>query len=188
MGMAMRDVRNALGPWGGLAAGAGYFVFVWVCTGVYLSIFVHLGVAHRAFRFKPRFVSVLTLVNSLVAIHVNPKVWVNKHRNHHAFSDQHGDPHKLESDGFWRTPYLSFWSYPCRVDLPRDPMVVIATFSGCWQDNHHRHPNLARMTHHYSEYDFGLQMARLLRKLGWMEPSATGIRLPPDVPLTELGL
>jgi len=100
----------------------------------------------------------------------------------------------------WVTMILNYWTHdrrfgtrPYTADRTNavnieDWLVVTATFSGCLQNNHHHHPNLARMTHHDSEYDFGLHVARLLRRLGLLEPSVTGVRLPPDVPLAELGL
>ena len=62
----------AFGLWTGLAFGTGYFLLVWLCTGVYLSIVIHLGVTHRAFRLKPWFVNTMTCLNTVVAIHVNP--------------------------------------------------------------------------------------------------------------------
>jgi len=261
---------SAIGPWNGVAIGAGYLFCVWACTGLYLSTVLHLGIAHRALVFKPWFITALTLINSLFAIYVNPIDWVNSHRNHHTFSDRDGDPNKLPDDGFWRTLYRSFSSYPCRIDHAKDPLVdiwafrtasnrsfaaicqvtsfalacvlmpnrvyalalwisvrvlglwatmtlnywshdrrfgirhypsdqgnavnivdplvITVTFSGCWQNNHHHYPNLARMTHDDSQYDFGLYIVRALKRLGLVHPSPSGAHLPRDLPLAELGL
>jgi stearoyl-CoA desaturase (delta-9 desaturase) len=261
---------SAMGPLKGLLIGTSYFVFVWFCTGMYLANVLHLGTAHRALDIKPWFAAALTFANSLFAVHVNPIDWVNRHRNHHSYSDHDGDPNKLAEDGFWRTLYRSFSSYRCRVDHTKDPrvntwafrtvskpyfaaiaqgssflfawlvanswlyalalwasvrllalwstmilnywthdrrfgtrryasdqgnsvnivdpMVITATFSTCWQNNHHHYPNLARMTHDNSEYDFGLYTVRLLKRMGLARPSSSGARLPDDLPIAALGL
>ncbi len=36
-----------------------------------------------------------------------------------------------------------------------DWLPVMATFSACWQNNHHRYPHLLRTTHDDAEFDFG---------------------------------
>jgi len=63
-----------------------------------------------------------TLLCNAVAIYVNPRSWVNRHRHHHAFSDRDGDPNKLGNDGFWKTLYLCLFPYRCQFDLARDPI------------------------------------------------------------------
>jgi fatty-acid desaturase len=68
-----------------------------------------------------------------------------------------------------------------------DWLPVTATFSACWHNNHHHHPQLLRLSHDASEYDFGFQTIRAMKAFGLVEASATGARLPADVPLTELG-
>jgi len=109
--------------WRGLVFGTSYLVFIWLLTGVYLSDVLHLGIAHRALDFKDPFVKVLALLNNTVGIYINPRTWVNRHRHHHAFSDQPGDPNKLSGDGFWKTLYLCVAPYPCQSDLARDPIL-----------------------------------------------------------------
>ncbi len=64
---------------------------------------------------------------------------------------------------------------------------VTATFSACWQNNHHRYPQLLRLSHTDSEYDFGLITIRRLKALGLVKATATGATLPTNVPLRDLG-
>jgi fatty-acid desaturase len=68
-----------------------------------------------------------------------------------------------------------------------DWLPVTATFSACWQNNHHHYPHLLRLTHHPAEYDFGFATVRVMKMLGLVKASASGTRLPSDIPLPELG-
>src|SRR5882672_65188 len=114
----------------GLAVGIGllYLVLIWFFGGLYFSIVLHMGVAHKALAFKKWFVHGLALSFSTAGIWVNPTDWVNRHRHHHAFSDHTGDPNKLASDGFWRTLYLSFFPYKCESNLASDALLKTFTF------------------------------------------------------------
>jgi stearoyl-CoA desaturase (delta-9 desaturase) len=100
----------------------------------------------------------------------------------------------------WVNLIQSFWAHDRRFGTRRyddadsnamnigDWLPVTATFSACWQNNHHHYPNLLRLSHHPAEYDFGFLTIRALKALGLVEPSPTGARLPRDVPLKELDL
>lgn len=112
-----------IGPWAGLAIGTAYFLVVWFMAGVYLSLVIHLGIAHRALDYQPWFVKTITVANNLFGVYVNPITWVNRHRLHHKFADHEGDPNKLGSDGFWRTMYLCLLPYPCQADLANDEIL-----------------------------------------------------------------
>jgi fatty-acid desaturase len=68
-----------------------------------------------------------------------------------------------------------------------DWLPVTATFSACWQNNHHHYPHLLRLTHHPAEFDFGFATVRVMKMLGLVKASASGTRLPSDVPLPDLG-
>jgi fatty-acid desaturase len=92
-----------LGPWWGMAIGFGYLVMSWFLGGVYLSDVMHMGITHGALDYKEWFIKGVTLVNNTVGVYVDPVSWVNRHRLHHRFADHHGDPNKLDGDGFWRT-------------------------------------------------------------------------------------
>jgi stearoyl-CoA desaturase (delta-9 desaturase) len=65
----------------------------------------------------------LTIVNSTFGVYVNPVTWVNRHRLHHRFSDQSGDPNKLASDGFWRTMYLCVFPYKTEINVAPDEIL-----------------------------------------------------------------
>ena len=109
-----------LGLGWGLAVGGLYLLFIWLLAGLYLPEILHMGIAHRALEFKGWFVKSTTLACNAIAIYVNPRSWVNRHRHHHAFSDRDGDPNKLRADGFWKTLYLCLFPYRCRFDMARD--------------------------------------------------------------------
>ncbi len=68
-----------------------------------------------------------------------------------------------------------------------DWFVVTATFSECLQNNHHHSPGFLRTSHDESEYDFGFLTARLLKSVGLVEASLSGIKMPKDIPLREVG-
>jgi fatty-acid desaturase len=109
-----------IGPWNGLLIGGAYFVFFWFLAGVYLADVLHLGIAHRSLDYKVWFIKLVTIINNLFGIYVDPIAWVNRHRLHHQHSDHPGDPNKLASDGFWRTLYLCLAPYPCNENLATD--------------------------------------------------------------------
>jgi len=109
-----------IGPWAGLAIGAGYFLAFWFLAGVYLADVLHLGIAHRALDFKPWFVKAVTLINNLFGVYVDPTAWVCRHRLHHKYSDHAGDPNKLAEDGFWRTLWLCLFPYRCQENAATD--------------------------------------------------------------------
>jgi stearoyl-CoA desaturase (delta-9 desaturase) len=102
----MAAAPAAIGPWGGLAIGAAYFLAFWFLAGVYLADVLHLGIAHRALDFKPWFIKAVTLTNNLFGVYVDPTAWVCRHRLHHKYSDHAATPNKLADDGFWRTLWL----------------------------------------------------------------------------------
>lgn len=117
-----------LGPWAGFAIGAAYGIACWFVAGVYLSCVIHMGIAHRALDYKDWFVKGLTLVNNTFGVYVDPVTWVNRHRLHHRFSDQPGDPNKLASDGFWRTMWLCLFPYKSERNFAHDEILKSFTF------------------------------------------------------------
>jgi len=64
----------------------------------------------------------------------------------------------------------------------------MATFSACWQNNHHHYPHLLRTTHDPDEFDFGYMTVRVMAALRLVKPSDTGTDKPPDLALSELAL
>jgi len=110
----------AIGPWGGLAIAAAYFLACWFVGGVYLSCVIHMGVAHRALDYKPWFIKALTVVNNTFFVYINPVTWVNRHRLHHRYADHDGDPNKLSADGAWRTLWLCLFPYRTQLNVAND--------------------------------------------------------------------
>jgi fatty-acid desaturase len=113
----------SLGPWRGMAIGLGYLAISWFMCGLYLSDVIHMGIAHRALDYKGWFIKSVTLLNNTFGIYVDPVSWVNRHRLHHKFSDNDGDPNKVASDGFWRTLVLCVFPYPCQANLAHDEIL-----------------------------------------------------------------
>lgn len=66
-------------------------------------------------------------------------------------------------------------------------LPVTATFSACFQNNHHHYPGLLRMTHSDSEYDFGFMTVKVMKALGLVKATGRGQTVPRDVPLDTLG-
>ncbi len=66
-------------------------------------------------------------------------------------------------------------------------LPVTATFSACLQNNHHHYPNLLRLSHSDSEYDFGLLTIKAMKALGLVTATPKGVMIPADVSLSRLG-
>jgi fatty-acid desaturase len=69
-----------------------------------------------------------------------------------------------------------------------DWLPVVATFSACWQNNHHHHPHLLRNTHDPAEFDFGHMTIRFMSALGLVKASRTGSIMPSNPVLTDITL
>jgi fatty-acid desaturase len=257
---------DAWKPLSGAAAAVVYLLFTWAISGLYVAHILHMGLAHRALEFKGWFLKSVTVLSCFAAIYVDPRAWVNRHRNHHAFSDAPGDPTKRPGDGFFKTLWLCLAPYPCRADMAPDavfrtplfravchPMAsyighvssfvllwlitgdamfagtlwvgarllglwvnmiqnywthdrrygtrryddaeddavnitewlpVTATFSACFQNNHHRHARFARMSHEAGQYDFGWTSLRWMSALGLVRVLPEGAEAPPGVSLS----
>ena len=65
---------------------------------------------------------------------------------------------------------------------------MTATFSACWQNNHHRYPHLLRTTHDSAEFDFGYLTVRVMNALGLVKASKTGAHRPNDLALAQVTL
>jgi fatty-acid desaturase len=112
-----------IGPWGGMAIAAAYFLVCWFMGGTYLSDVIHLGIAHRALDYQEWFIKAITLVNNTFFVYIAPVAWVNRHRLHHINADHPGDPNKLASDGFWRTLWLCMFPYKCQENMANDEIL-----------------------------------------------------------------
>jgi sn-1 stearoyl-lipid 9-desaturase len=100
--------------------------------------------------------------------------------------------------GLWTNMMQNYWTHDRRFGARRyhdddnamnigDWLPVTATFSACLQNNHHHHPQFLRLSHSADEYDFGFQVARLMKSLGLVKASHTGGRLPAGLELNEVG-
>jgi stearoyl-CoA desaturase (delta-9 desaturase) len=69
-----------------------------------------------------------------------------------------------------------------------DWLPVMATFSACWQNNHHHYPHLLRTTHAPGQFDFGYMTVRVMSAMGLVKPSNTGTFKPEDLALAEVAL
>lgn len=66
-------------------------------------------------------------------------------------------------------------------------LPVTASFSASLQNNHHHYPHFLRTSHDESEYDFGLITVRVMKSLGLVDASPTGIQKPDRIALQEIG-
>jgi fatty-acid desaturase len=100
----------------------------------------------------------------------------------------------------WVNMVQNFWTHDRRWGTRRyddardnamnigDWLPVMATFSACWQNNHHHYPHLLRTSHEPGEFDFGYMTVRVMAALGLVKASETGTFKPNDLALTEVAL
>jgi stearoyl-CoA desaturase (delta-9 desaturase) len=98
----------------------------------------------------------------------------------------------------WINMIQNFWTHDRRFgyrryDDDRDNamnigewLAVTSTFSACLQNNHHHFPGLLRLSHHESEYDFGFEVVKVLKRLGLVQATTRGAEIPKEVPLASL--
>jgi len=67
-----------------------------------------------------------------------------------------------------------------------DWLPVTATFSACYQNNHHHYPALLRLSHVMTEYDFGFMTVQAMKRLGLVKATAQGIAPPSSFPMADL--
>ena len=97
--VAAWQVWNEALHWRDLAIfGAAYVV-----TGLGVTVGFHRLLTHRSFKTSPAMRGILAALGSS-AIEGPVISWVADHRKHHAFSDEHGDPHSphVGHGGGWR--------------------------------------------------------------------------------------
>jgi stearoyl-CoA desaturase (delta-9 desaturase) len=73
------------------------FAFMYVLTGLGVTVGFHRLFTHRSFKTYPAVRAILGVLGS-AAIEGPVISWVADHRKHHAFSDQPGDPHSPHVD------------------------------------------------------------------------------------------
>jgi stearoyl-CoA desaturase (delta-9 desaturase) len=99
----------------------------------------------------------------------------------------------------WVNLIQNYWTHDRRYGTRRYPdadnamnigewLPVTATFSACWQNNHHHYPHLLRLSHSEAEFDFGYLTVKGMAALGLVRPSKTGVARPADLAGLPLGL
>ncbi|MEA2156990.1 MAG: hypothetical protein QOE11_3130 [Solirubrobacteraceae bacterium] len=73
------------------------FGVLYVLTGLGITVGFHRHFTHRAFQTSRPLRALLAILGT-AAIEGPITAWVADHRKHHAFSDQHGDPHSPHVD------------------------------------------------------------------------------------------
>jgi stearoyl-CoA desaturase (Delta-9 desaturase) len=74
------------------AADLGIMLFMYLATGVGITVGFHRLLTHRSFQTFPWLERTFAVLGSL-AVEGSVLDWVADHRKHHAFSDKEGDPH-----------------------------------------------------------------------------------------------
>lgn len=97
-------------------------------------------------------------------------LWVNMIQNYWTHTRLHG--YRRYDDEHDNAMNIGEW-------LP-----VTATFSACFQNNHHHHPGLLRLSHDEAEYDFGFATIKLLKYLGVVTATTRGVAMPNGVQLS----
>ena len=98
----------------------------------------------------------------------------------------------------WVNLIQNYWTHDRRFGTRRyhdddnamnigDWLPVMATFSACFQNNHHHYPRFLRTSHDPSEFDFGFMTVRVMKRLGLVKASSTGGKMPADLALKEIG-
>lgn len=121
-------VPASWGHFRGFVFGTAYLLVTWIIAGVYISLVIHMGIAHRALAFKPWFSQGVALLQNTIGVYINPTTWVRRHRRHHARSDHQGDPSKLPGDGLWKVVAMAVFPYRCDAPPPRDPILMTWPF------------------------------------------------------------
>lgn len=99
----------------------------------------------------------------------------------------------------WVNMLQNYWTHDRRFGSRRYPdeddnamnitdwLPVTATFSACLQNNHHHSPAFLRNSHDTSEFDFGFQTVRAMKWLRLVDASLSGIKMPKEAPLNDVG-
>ena len=118
---------------------------LYVVTGLGITVGYHRLLAHRAFQ-APRWLRRAFALAGCIAMQGGPRRWVADHREHHAVTDQHGDPHDITRGFAWAHVMWVFWVLPEDYDNERierrtrdlgaDPFMV-------WLERHPALPGAA---------------------------------------------
>jgi stearoyl-CoA desaturase (delta-9 desaturase) len=102
-------------------------VFMYLITGIGLTVGFHRLLTHRSFETGPRLRYVLAVLGSMAV--ENPAIiFVADHRKHHRFADQAGDPHSPHVDvdgsglGLWRGLWHAHLGWLLKGERHADPI------------------------------------------------------------------
>ena len=86
------------------------FLACYIPSALGITVGYHRLLTHRSFRCGP-VVRALLIICGATALEGPPIEWVANHRKHHAFSDEHGDPHSphVGHGTGWRAPLRGLW-------------------------------------------------------------------------------
>ena len=76
----------------------GLAVFMYIVTGLGLSVGFHRLFSHRSFE-PARWLKVTLAIAGTMGVEGSVSSWVAQHRRHHAYTDRPGDPHSPVPDG-----------------------------------------------------------------------------------------
>ena len=85
------------------------FLLHWVCGGLGVCVGYHRLITHRSFKC-PRAVEYALILLGSLSLEGGPIDWVAHHRQHHQYSDQHGDPHSARQGFWWSHMLWMFWT------------------------------------------------------------------------------
>lgn len=84
------------------------------------TIYLHRTATHKALELHPAVAWVFRLLLWLTT-GLSTREWVAVHRKHHAFTEEHGDPHSPVLEGFWKVQLGNIYYY---VREARNPAIV----------------------------------------------------------------
>lgn len=96
------------------------FVVGFLLTGLGITVGFHRLLTHRSFETHPAIEALLLIFGSM-AVEGPAKEWVSLHLQHHAHSDENGDPHSPK-DGFFH----AHWGWMMNVVNQRDGKFTAA--------------------------------------------------------------
>ena len=85
-------------------------VFITQTAAVATSVYLHRALAHRSIRVH-RAADVACRIVVWLTTGQTRREWVAVHRKHHAYTDQHGDPHSPRLVGLWHVQLLNVVYY-----------------------------------------------------------------------------
>ncbi len=93
-------------------------LFHWITGGLGITLGWHRLVSHRSFQ-TPKWLEYFLVFCGALACQGGVIHWVGLHRQHHAFSDQEGDPHDSNLGFWWSHIGWMFYEVPGKASISR---------------------------------------------------------------------